>query len=65
VQVEVTREFFSDRISALEELQNRLASAIEHTLGIRCGVRLVEPHTIQRSQGKARRVIDKRDETED
>ena len=60
VQVEVTAEHFSDRISALEDLQNKLANAIEHTLGLRVHVRLVEPHTIQRSEGKAKRVMDRR-----
>jgi len=44
----------------LEELQNKLANSIEHTLGLRVHVRLVEPHTLQRSEGKAKRVIDRR-----
>jgi phenylacetate-CoA ligase len=60
VQVEVTPEFFSDKIRELEGLQARLSHAIEATLGIRAEVRLVEPHTIQRSEGKAKRVVDKR-----
>jgi phenylacetate-CoA ligase len=60
VQVEVTAEFFSDRISALEGLQEKLANAIEHMIGLRVTVRLVEPHTLQRSEGKAKRVIDRR-----
>ncbi len=60
VQVEVTPEFFSDKVGALENLQERLANAIEHTLGIHVDVCLVEPHTIQRSEGKAKRVIDQR-----
>ena len=60
VQVEVTADFFSDTVGALEKLQKRLSHAIEHILGIRAHVRLVEPHTLQRSEGKARRVIDKR-----
>ena len=60
VQVEVTPELFSDRVRALEELQARISRAIEHTIGLRVAVRLVEPHSIERSQGKARRVIDKR-----
>ena len=64
VQVEVTAEFFSDKISALEELQAKLGSSIEHTLGIRVKVSLVEPHTIERSMGKAKRLIDKRQESE-
>jgi phenylacetate-CoA ligase len=60
VQVEVTPEFFSDRISELESLQARLGQAIENTVGLRCEIRLVQPHTIQRSEGKAKRVIDRR-----
>ncbi len=64
VQVEVTQAFFSDRVGALEELQSKLAHAIEHTLGIRVKLRLVEPHTIERSMGKAKRVVDKRNESE-
>ena len=60
VQVEVTSAFFSDRIRALEDLQKKLAGSIEHTLGIRVAVRLVEPHTLERSAGKAKRVIDNR-----
>ena len=60
VQVEVTAEVFGDRIRALVELQEKLMHALEHTLGLRVNVRLVEPHTIQRSEGKAKRVIDRR-----
>jgi phenylacetate-CoA ligase len=60
VQVEVTPEVFSDRVGALETLHAELAAAIENVLGIRVEVRLVEPHTIERSMGKAKRVIDDR-----
>jgi phenylacetate-CoA ligase len=60
VRIEVTPEVFSDRITALEELQNRVSRQIEHTIGIRVKVSLVEPNTIQRSEGKAKRVIDNR-----
>lgn len=60
VQVEVTAEMFSDKIRSLELLQRKLADAVEHTLGIRVRVRLVEPQTIERSRGKAKRVLDKR-----
>ena len=63
VQVEVTAETFSDRIGAMEELYEKIADAVEHVLGIRVKVTLVEPHTIQRSEGKARRVIDRRSES--
>jgi phenylacetate-CoA ligase len=60
VQVEVTSQIFSDKVRSVEIVQRKLADAVEHTLGIRVGVRLVEPQTIERSQGKAKRVIDKR-----
>lgn len=60
VDVEVTSEFFSDKISAMEDLQQKLSHAIENTTGLRVDVRLVQPHTIARSEGKAKRVIDKR-----
>ncbi len=63
VQVEVTAESFSDKIGALEQLNDKIADAIEHVLGIRVLVTLVEPHTIQRSEGKAKRVIDKRSQS--
>jgi phenylacetate-CoA ligase len=60
VQVEVTSESFSDKIGALEELNARLIEALDHVLGIRAQVTLVEPQSIQRSEGKAKRVIDRR-----
>ena len=60
VQVEVTQEVFSDQVRALENLQNKLANSLEHTLGLRVKVRLVEPHSIPRSEGKAKRVVDQR-----
>jgi phenylacetate-CoA ligase len=60
VEVEVTAEVFSDKIRALEDVRARLAHAIEHILGIRVDLRLVEPRSIERSQGKAKRVIDRR-----
>jgi phenylacetate-CoA ligase len=60
VQVEVTSESFSDKIGALEQLNDKIADAIEHVINIRVQVTLVEPNTIQRSEGKAERVIDRR-----
>jgi len=60
VQVEVTPEVFSDQIGALEKLHDKLLCALDHTLGLRVSVRLVRPQTIQRSEGKAKRVIDRR-----
>ncbi len=60
VQVEVTPEVFGDTIGALEEVNRKLEYAIERTLGLRVAVRLVKPHTIARSEGKAKRLIDRR-----
>ncbi len=61
VDVEVTEALFSDKVRAMEELQKKLASAIEHTIGLRVRLKLVAPQTIQRSEGKAKRVIDRRE----
>ena len=60
VQVELTPEVFSDQVRALENLETKLANSLEHTLGLRVKVRLVEPHSIPRSEGKAKRVVDQR-----
>jgi len=60
VQVEVTAQMFSDTVGALEALQAKLADALDRVLQIRVRVTLVEPRTIERSEGKAKRVIDRR-----
>ncbi|MDY0169304.1 MAG: phenylacetate--CoA ligase [Thermoguttaceae bacterium] len=60
VQVEVTAEMFGDEVRSLERLRGRLSDALFHTLGIRAKVVLVEPQTLQRSEGKAQRVDDRR-----
>jgi phenylacetate-CoA ligase len=60
VQVEVTPQVFSDRVGALEALAEKIMDTIERVVGIRIKVTLVEPQTIQRSEGKAKRVFDKR-----
>jgi phenylacetate-CoA ligase len=60
VQVEVTPEVFSDEVRVLEDLQRKLVHSIETITGIRAAIRLVAPRSIPRSEGKAKRVIDKR-----
>jgi phenylacetate-CoA ligase len=60
VQVEVTAQVFSDRVGSLEALSEKIMDTIERVVGIRIKVTLVEPQTIARSEGKAKRVIDKR-----
>ncbi len=60
VQVEMTPELLGDRILALETIQKEIAHTIFSTVGINASVKLVEPKSIMRSEGKAKRVIDKR-----
>lgn len=60
IWVEVSDELFSDKVKPLEELEKKIRHEIESTLGITAKVRLVEPKTIGRSEGKAKRVIDRR-----
>lgn len=60
IQVEVEDQFFSDEIGELEDLQKRILHNIQSTLGISARIKLVEPRTIERSAGKAQRVIDNR-----
>ncbi|HUW85156.1 MAG TPA: phenylacetate--CoA ligase [Phycisphaerae bacterium] len=60
VQVEVSEEVFSDEVRGLERLERDIASKLESVVGLRMGVKLVEPRSIERSMGKAKRVIDNR-----
>ncbi len=60
VLVEMHPELFSDAIKNLQAVERELEDAIRETLGVTVRVRLVEPKSLQRSEGKAARVIDKR-----
>ncbi|HCL55978.1 MAG TPA: phenylacetate--CoA ligase [Spirochaetia bacterium] len=60
VVVEVNEAIFSDEIKALEALEHKIKKEIESVLNIGVEVKLVEPKTIARSEGKAKRVVDKR-----
>ena len=60
VLVEVEERFFSDEIRKLERLTHRIAETLQQALGLAVKVKLVEPKTIERSNGKAKRVIDRR-----
>ena len=60
IQVEVEDQFFSDEVKELEGLRKRISGNLTSILGLHASVRLVEPGTIERSQGKAQRVVDKR-----
>ncbi|MGE5551968.1 MAG: phenylacetate--CoA ligase family protein [Bacteroidota bacterium] len=61
VWVEVSERSFSDEVRRLEELGHKIQAEIESVLGVSVRVKLVEPKTIPRSEGKAKRVIDRRD----
>ncbi len=60
VHVEIDEGVFSDAVKDLQKTGKDIEKDIKDLLGVSCKVRLVEPKTIQRSQGKAQRVIDKR-----
>lgn len=60
VEIEVSDALFSDYVKGIEGVENNLKKQIESTLGVACKVKLVEPKTIQRSEGKAKRVFDRR-----
>ena len=60
IKVEVDDQFWSDEIKVLEGLKKRIHHNISSVLGINAQIKLVEPNTIERSEGKAKRVIDNR-----
>lgn len=60
IQVEVKPEFYTDRINELVRLQKRLTSRIQSVIGIQPNIKIVQPNTIERSTGKAKRAIDHR-----
>ena len=60
IQVEMTPEMFSDTVKHLESIERKIAEAMHSTLNISAKIRLVEPKSLPRSQGKAIRVIDNR-----
>ncbi|RJP74101.1 MAG: phenylacetate--CoA ligase family protein [Candidatus Abyssobacteria bacterium SURF_17] len=62
VQVEVDQRLFSDEIKKLQNVERKVAHEINSLLGIHAKVTLVQPKTIERSMGKAKRVIDMRKE---
>ena len=60
IQVEVEERFFSDEIKELEKLTKKIESTIKTAIGLAVKVKLVEPKTLERSEGKSVHVIDKR-----
>ena len=60
VLVEMTENMFSDEIRRLEVLEHKIEAELASALSVSAKVRLVSPKAIERSDGKAKRVIDKR-----
>ena len=60
VQVEVRKDYFTDDMGAMLQMKKRLADRLKGIVSIACDVRLMEPGSIERSQGKSKHVIDKR-----
>lgn len=61
IVVEMSDELFSDSVRKIEEKGRAIRAAVESTLGISAKVTLVEPKSLERSEGKSKRVIDKRE----
>jgi phenylacetate-CoA ligase len=60
LKVEVKEEYFTDDMSTMVGLQKKLEGELRSVIGLGFKIRLVEPKGIERSEGKARRVIDNR-----
>ena len=60
IQVEVKPEFYTDQVNELVRLRQRLTSRIQSVIGIQPAIKIVQPGTIERSTGKAKRAIDHR-----
>ena len=60
VNVEMSEQLFADDVKSIEAIEKTITEKLRSTLGIGAKVHLVNPKSIQRSEGKAKRVIDKR-----
>ena len=60
VQVEMTKDLFSDTVRDIAKRAAKLEAGLKDMLNIKAKVTLLEPHSLPRSEGKAKRVIDKR-----
>ena len=60
IEIEVREDQFTDEVRGMEALQHKFSHEIERILGIRAFVKMVQPGTIPRSEGKAKRVFDLR-----
>ncbi len=60
IEVEMNRELFSGELRDLANVQKKIGRALQEVLGLRTTIKLVEPGTLPRFEGKAKRVIDRR-----
>jgi phenylacetate-CoA ligase len=61
IRVEMSDSLFNDEVRRLEDVEKKIKREVESTLGISVRVKLVEPRSIPRSEGKAKRVVDRRE----
>ena len=61
VHVEASEELFAQGAEPIQEIEKKIAKAMQETLVVGVKIKVVEPRSIERSMGKARRIIDKRD----
>ncbi|HRT82966.1 MAG TPA: phenylacetate--CoA ligase, partial [Oscillospiraceae bacterium] len=61
VVVEMSENLFSDEVRLIEQAEGKIKNALQSMLGVSANVKLVEPRSLPRSEGKAVRVIDKRE----
>jgi phenylacetate-CoA ligase len=61
IWIEVSEAVFSDEMRKMEALQKKVKDEVEATLGIGVRIKLVEPKSIARTEGKAKRVMDRRE----
>ena len=60
IQVEIDQKYYTDEIRAIEALNKKITHIIQQALGISAKIKIVEPQTLVRSEGKAVHVLDKR-----
>ena len=60
IQVEIDEKYFTDEIKGIEGLTAKIGHTVNQALGLNAKIRIVEPQTLSRSEGKAVHVIDKR-----
>ena len=60
IKVEVKEQYYTDEISGMVKLQKKLAARLQSVIGLQPNIILAEPRSMERSQGKAKRALDKR-----